>query len=507
MTTALRIHKLLLFSVVLFVSAARIDAQAAPAKASLASNTAPPAMMIPLTTNSATAKEHFMLGLRAADVGQGTEARAHFLEAVSADPSFALAHLYTAFNANSTAEFRAHLEQAASLASKASPAERLMIEITQRGFANDPAGQLVLAQQLVSAAPNNPRALMRLAGIQTALGRPAAARATLEKAIKAAPRFAPAYIQLGNSYLTVEPRDPAKGATYIRRALNIEPNAAYTHDFMGDAYRANNDLVKARAEYTRQAELDPTHAIAFQQRGHVNSFLGKYAEARADYDKSISLGAPSEKVSFPVYRALVNVYAGDPKAAEQELEALVTTIDGMADLDGKAGAKIFALTTELSIALHNGHIDVAERAADQLRKLWNEEAEAGGSPEFRRTQQANIIYTDGMIAARKGDFAGARAKAQEFMKLVEPDKNPRKNEPAHEILGMADLLEKKYASAATHLAEGDPNSTYITYQRAVALEGAGKTAEARVLYRRVASTNFNSVDVALTKKDATAKAK
>jgi tetratricopeptide (TPR) repeat protein len=500
-----RLHQLLLFPTVLIFTAARIDAQAAKAKSSVAPS-APPAMMIPLTTSSAAAKEHFMLGLRAADVGQGREAREHFLEAVGADGSFALAHLYVALNANSTVEFRTHLEHAVSLASKASPAERLMIEIAQRGFANDPNGQLALAQQLVSAAPSNPRALMRLANVQFALGRPAAARATLERAIKAAPRFAPAYIQLGNSYLTVEPRDAAKGAVYIRRALNLEPNAPYTHDFMGDAYRANNDLEKARAEYTRQAELDPSHAIAYQQRGHVNSFLGKYAEARADYDKSVSLGDVNEKATFPVYRALVNVYAGDSKAAEQELETLVTTIDGM-DLQGKTGAKIFALTTELSIALHNGHIDVAERAADQLRKLWKEDAEAGGTAEYRRTQDANILYVDGMIAARKGDYAGARAKAQEYMKLVEPDKNPRKNEPAHEILGMADLLEKKYATAAAHLAEGDPNSTYITYQRAVALEAAGKTAEARALYRRVASTNFNSVDVALTKKDATSKAK
>jgi tetratricopeptide (TPR) repeat protein len=501
-----RLYQLLFLASVLICVASRVDAQAAAAKKS-AMPAAPPAMMVPLTTSSAPAKEHFMLGLRASDVGQGTEARAHFLEAVSADPNFALAHLYAALNANTTVEFRTHLDQAAALASKASLAERLMIQMAQRGFANDRVGQLAAAQELVSAAPSNPRALMRLANVQFALNRPTAARATLERAIKAAPTFAPAYIQLGNSYLTIEPRDVAKGAVYVRRALNLEPNEPYTHDFMGDAYRANNDLEKARAEYTRQAELDPSHAIAYQQRGHVNSFLGKYDEARADYDKSISLGDVNEKASYPAYRALVNVYAGDPKAAEQELEALATSIDGMAGLDGKANAKIFALTTELSIALHNGHIDVAERAADQLRKLWKEEAEAGGTPEFRRAQEANIIYIDGMIAARKGDYAGARAKAQEYMKLVEPDKNPRKNEAAHEILGMADLLEKKYASAAAHLAQGDPNSTYITYQRAVALEGAGKAAEARVLYRRVASTNFNSVDVALTKKDATSKSK
>jgi tetratricopeptide (TPR) repeat protein len=491
----LRFPQLLLFPAILICTVARLEAQPP----------APQAMMVPLTTTSASAKEHFMLGLRAADVGQQPQARAHFLEAVGADPSFALAHLYTAFNANSTLEYRTHLEHAGSLADKASPVERLMIQIEQRGFANDPNGQLELAQQLVKAAPGNPRALQTLASVQFSLGSTADARATLERAIKAAPNFAPVHIQLGNSYLTGASADPKKGLTHIRHALELEPNEPNSHDFMGDAYRANNQLEKARAEYTRMAELDPKRAIAFQQRGHVNSFLKNFAEARADYDKSIALGDVNEKAAYPVFRAFVNVYAGDPKAAERELEANVAAIDGM-DLQSKVGPKIGSLYPELQIALYNRHLDVADHAADQLRTLWRQEADAGGTPEYRRQQEANIIYIDGMLAAHKGDYNGARAKAREFMKLIEPSKNPRRNEPAHEMLGMTDLLQKNYAAALAHFAEADPNDIYVTYHRAQALEGAGKSAEARALYRRVANTNFNSAPIALTRRDATHRA-
>jgi len=505
MIARLRVRQLLFLPAILIFIASRTQAQAATARTSVGSNV-PPAMMVPLTTSSSSAREHFMLGLRAMDVGQAPEARAHFLEAVGADPSFALAHLYTAFNANSTLEYRTHLEHAGALADKASPVERLMIQIEQRGFANDLNGQLDLAEQLVKSAPSNPRALQTLANVQFALGHATDARATLERAIQAAPSFAPAHIQLGSSYLTVVPKDPAKGAAHIAHALKLEPNQPYTHDFMGDAYRANNQLEKARAEYTRMAELDPSSAIAFEQRGHVNSFLGKFPEARADYDKSVALGDPNEKASYPVYRALVNVYAGDPTAAERELEALVTAIDGM-DLPGKAGAKIFAFTNEFLIAFHNGDIDVASRAADQLRTLWRQEADAGGTPDFRRQQEANILYVDGYLAARKGDYPGARANAQEFMKLEEPVSNPRKNERAHDLLGIVDLLQRNYTAAAAHFAEADPNNVYSTYHRAQALEGAGKVGEAAVLYRQVAANNFNSVGVALTKREAARKVK
>jgi tetratricopeptide (TPR) repeat protein len=274
---------------------------------------------------------------------------------------------------------------------------------------------------------------------------------------------------------------------------------------MGDVYRAQNNLGAARAEYARMAELDPSRALAFQQRGHVNAFLGNFAEARADYDRAISLGDPDEKASYAVYRALTHVHAGDPAAAARELDQLVTTIDGM-NLPGAVGAKIFALDTQLQIALHHRHLDVAERAVDRLRVLWRQQAEMGQTADFRRRREADIAFREGLLAAYKGDYATARSKAQQYMQLREGDNNPRRNEPAHELLGLVELLQRNYAAAVTHFEQGDPNDPYVTYHKALALEGAGRTAEARELFRRVAANNFNSPGLALTKRDAARRA-
>jgi tetratricopeptide (TPR) repeat protein len=462
-------------------------------------------MMVPLTSSSTSAKNHFLLGLRALDIGTVPAARAHFERAVAADESFALAHLYSAFSAASIPSYRAHLERAVELADRASPAEQLMIRIERRGFAGDVNGQLDLAQQLVNVVPSNPRALQTLAGVQFTLGRVADARATLVRAIQAAPRFAPAHFQLGNSYLTIEPRDLAQAETHIRHGVDLEPNEANSHDFLGDVYRAQNRLAEARAEYTRMGELDPSRALAFQQRGHVNSFLGNFAEARADYDRAISLGSPDEKASYGVYRALTSVHAGDPAAAEQELERLLTTIDGL-NLPNASGAKIFALNTQFLIAVHHNHVDVAQRAVDRLRSLWQQQADEGRTVEFRRQTQANTAFVEGMLAVRKSDFDGARSKAREYMRLREAENNPRKNEAAHQLLGMADLAQGNAQAAVQHLEQGDPNDVYVTFVRAVALERAGRTAESRALYKRVAETNFNSAGLALTKREAARKA-
>jgi tetratricopeptide (TPR) repeat protein len=370
---------------------------------------------------------------------------------------------------------------------------------------NDVNRQLALAQQLVQLTPSDPRAYVSLANVQINAGRRADARATLERGAQIDPNFARTWVRLGNSYLFNEPRDVAKAEANIRRAVALQPNEPFVHDWMGDVYRAENNLPQARAEYTRMIELDPNRAAGYQQRGHVNSFLGNFAEARSDYDRAAALSEPTAKPFFESTRALVSVYEGNPGAAEAELERVVASIDGR-NIPNAVDAKIGALSDEARIAIHNRHFDVAQRAIDQLRPLLRQQAEMARSDAFKRGNEANIAYWEGMLAARRGDYATARAKAQAMMTQMAPDQSPRKNEYAHELLGMADLLQGNYEAAAGHFAQANPDDIYTVYHRALALEGAGRMAEAKPLFRQVAGYNFNGSDTALVKAEAARKA-
>jgi tetratricopeptide (TPR) repeat protein len=365
-------------------------------------------------------------------------------------------------------------------------------------------GQIAFAQQLVQLTPNDPRAYAYLAGAQFNAGQRAEARASLDRATQLDPSFAAGWVRIGNSYLQSEPRDLVKAGTFIRRAAALAPNEPFTHDYMGDLFRAENNLPQARAEYTRMIELDPSRAGGFQQRGHVNSFLGNFAEARADYARAVQLADPVTKPAFSVYGALVDVYAGDPSAAEAELERIAASVDAM-NIPNAHGAKIFALSEATLIALHNRHFDVAQRTIDQLKPIYRAQAEMGRSDAIRRANEAQIDYWEGMLAARRGDFTTARNEAREMMAKVAANQNPRKNEGAHELLGMADLLQGNFAAAIGHFDQANPDDVYVWYNRALALEGAGRTAEAKELFRRVAAWNFSSASVALVRKDAAAK--
>lgn len=459
------------------------------------------AHIIPVSTSVPAAEQHFVMGMLALDAEQNPVALKHFEEAIKADGAFAVAHLYAAVTTPSLSGYKTHLDHAASRAAGASPAEQLLIRTEQSAFANDLNGRLEAAQKLVALVPLEPRAHRVLARAQAALRRTAEQRQALAKAIELSPDFAALHVELGNSYTLLEPRNLNEAAVHIRHALALDPNASYVHDYMGDLYRATNELDKARAEYTRVIELSPESGLGFVQRGHVNTLIGNYPEARSDYDRAIGLADATVKPGFMAIRALVSAYAGDPASAEKELEDVFNAIDGIGHPNPN-GAKIANLNDQLLIAAHHKHFDVAQRAVDRLAVLWQKQAEIAGTPAMRGLAAASTAYNSGMLAIRKGDFAAGRARAKEYMNARQAENNPRKNEGAHALLAMADLFEGKAESAIPHFAEIPPENIYFAYYRAVALKKAGRAAEARPLFEHVANWNFTTAGVALTRKEA-----
>jgi Tfp pilus assembly protein PilF len=459
----------------------------------------------PVTTSSVEARAHFLEGLRELDLGRFIDANVHFKAAVAADPRFAFAYLNGAFTANSLDEFKRNLALAEQYAGGASPAERLQIQMARKAFDNDLAGQVALGQQLVQQYPKSPRAWLALAGAQIGLNQNEDARASIGKALDLSPRMYAAHAALGNDYIFGEPHDFTKALAHMQEAEALAPEESNAHLLVGDAYRAQRNLEKARDEYLRGHELDPKSAVLLVKAGHANTFLGDYAAARADYDSAMAVGRANEKAAYAPFRAYVSVYAGDPAAAIAELNTLVASVDGMGVPDPKAN-KVAALTNVVVIATHTRNRAAAERALNQLKPLLMQQADETGNTAFKRGQEAQIAYLEGWIAARRGDYAGAQKQADRIDQLLAPDANPRKLEPMHQLEGFIALYQGKYAAAAAHLRQGNLLDPYIKYQFAVATEGAGDAVQAKKLFREIAEYNFNALGFALVRKDAIQKA-
>ena len=459
----------------------------------------------PITTASAEAREHFLEGLRELDLGRFIDANVHFKAAVAADPDFAFAYLNAANTANSLADFKTNLALAQQHAAAASDAERLQIQMARKGFDNDLAGQLALGQQLVAKYPQSPRAWLALAGAQIGLNKNEDARASLAKALELSPKMYVAHATLGNDYIFGEPHDFTKALAHMQEAEALAPDESNAHLLVGDAYRAQRNLAKARDEYLRGHELDPKSAVLLVKAGHANTFLGDYTAARADYDSAMAVGRANEKAAYAPFRAFVSVYAGDPAGAIAELNRLVATVDGMGVPDPRAN-KVAALTNVVVIATHTKNRAAAEQALKQLEPLLMQQADEAANPAFTRGQQAQIAYLEGWWAARKGDYTAAKQQADRIGQLLAPDANPRKLEPMHQLEGFVALYQGKYQDAVAHFGKGNLLDPYIKYQLAVATQGAGDAAQAKQMFRDIAEYNFNALGFALIRKDAQQKA-
>jgi len=456
---------------------------------------------IPITTSSKEALALFEKGQFFLDVGRPQEANDLFKKALQLDPTFAYAHFNKALASASAPEFKQELD--AAVKNGKTEGEKLLAEISQTFISNDAKKRIELSEQLVKLYPESPRAWLALGGSQGSLNQNEAARKSFSKAVELKPDLVTGHIALAFNYLFGQPRDLKQAEIHMQKCTELAPKEAKCYENLGDVYRGMNKLEDARKQYTKALELDPTLSVVNLKKGHVNSFLGNYQEAFADYDKGIEGAKASNRINYANYRAFTHIHAGDANAAIQDLSKLVSSAGSLGLPADEAGAaKIFTLTNEATIALDKNLFDQSKSILKQLGTVQEETAKQVQDPNFARLQKAALVLFEGQLAARQGDFATAKAKAEENRKLMEADANPRKLEGYYGLLGLTALLQKDYKAAIENYKKSDLTVIYNKYHYAESLENAGQKSEAQQLYKDIAGWNFNSVDYALVRKDA-----
>lgn len=456
-----------------------------------------------VTTASDEARQEFTDGMNEFDFLRSDEAYEHFKRAIAADPNFALAELYAAraaSTAGSASEVNAHLKRAVELSKNASEIERLEIEADNALNSGNTDDAVKIATRMTEIDPKGARSWRELYDAYSAAGDEPKARTALEKAIEVAPQLAFLHGLISASYVQSEPSDYVKGEQAARKAVELAPNEAAAHDVLGDAVRAQGKLEDAAVEYTKQAELDPTQGDGYQQRAHVNSFLGRYKEARADYDAATAATTGNRKPGLAMYRAHVHLFEGNPKAAVEELAALDKAVDGM-NIPGALSVKRLIIGEESFIAFHFNMIPELERATAEENAIWAEQQKQLNTPDFTRQAAFNMALNEGYVAAAKGDYAAAKAKAAEAKQIRQVERNAAKDQPVHALLATIALKEKRWADVIKELDQASPQNRYGWYQRALALEELKQGAEAQKYYQMLANFYFNDPAIAIVRNE------
>lgn len=463
---------------------------------------------IPITTANEAARVDFLAGQELADMARPQKANELFRAAVEKDPTFAYAWLNIAFTGATANEFNSNVEKAMEHIAHASDGERMLIEIGSAFTDADNDKALEISKSLTETYPASPRAWLTLGNVLSGRQENEAAREAYAKALELDPNMYAAHSAIAFDYLFQEPRDFAKAKEHFEHCVALMPEEAKGYEFLGDTYRAMGELETARASYSSALEKDPGLGVAALKKGHINSFLGNFDEARADYDIGIENAASTfNEGTYAVYRAFVPLHAGAPGDAIAELVAIA---EGASDLDVREDERIsiqmFALSQAAAIALHHEMFEGLKEILAALESVRQENIELVGDPDFTRGQEANRLWWKARAAAWMGEIDAAKETLEEHKALQEPVRSPTRFQGYHQVLGEIALKQGNFDEAVTHLEQANQANIYVKYLLASAQEGAGNAEEAKRLFTEVANFNFNSVGFALVRRDAMAKA-
>ena len=460
-------------------------------------NTQEKASGLLFTTSSNEAKSYFSQGLKYNDLGDSRRAREAFQKATEQDPKLAVAYIYRANNAVTPQEFAENLKKAKENLSTASDWEKLFYDFTETFLTDDFNKRLASAQKMVAMFPDMARSYVYLGEAYGNRKDFVQARQNYEKAISADPTWPMGYIALANSYLFEEPRDFKKVEENANKLITLSPTAS-AYILLGDAYRAQNNLQKARDNYSKAVEMDMESPAGFYKRGHANTYLGDYENARTDYEQAGKLDIIPAFAKQ--YIAFTYLYQDDPKKA---LEVLMDEAEQMnqAGDDKATSAKFELLNIAAQIAFHINDAQSLQAIVESAGPLSEEIGNSIATEEAKRSLKADQLYWKGILKTMSNDFMDAATKANEMKTVLEPIQNPRKLEGYEELMGHISYQQKDYKTAIDHFEKTNMQNVYDKYWLAKAYEAAGKEEKAAAIYKELANYNFNNVGYALVRNE------
>jgi len=442
---------------------------------------APPEKKIPVTTASTEALQSFREGQLLVDNLRLTDALPHFEKALSLDPDFALAHLYAAQSATNAKTFFEHMDRAAQLATNASRGEQLWITGARAGAYGDAASQRTLFKELAAAFPGDERALTLLGLSYFAQQEWQEAVTFLKKATTVNPDFAPAYNQLGYAYRFLNRY--AEAEKTFSRYTQLIPDDPNPYDSYAELLLKMGRFDDAILQYRKALSANAQFANSFAGIAAALAYQGNYEEATKETEKALaSARNDGERRAAMFTMAVISMDAGQ---GERALEWIGKQYD-VAHAINDAAAMAGDLVLKGNVHLNAGN---AEEALKCYQGALDLISHADLAPQVKENASLIYHYNAGRAAVVRGDLPTAEAEAGKLLTGAEAKNNANQVRLAHEVAGMIALARKEFAKAAEELSRANQQDPANLYRLAQALQGQGKTSEARKAAEQAARFN------------------
>jgi tetratricopeptide (TPR) repeat protein len=281
--------------------------------------------VVKVTTPSWEALQYLAMGQERRQAGRFKEAEGFYNLAIEKDPHFASAKgalgLILIQFMNQKEKGQEMLRQALQDAEGLPQQEYLMIKAVNKWYVDEDYNGALEGYRLVRelypdlwTAYNNPGVILR------GLGQFDEAIAMFEKAAELHPRGSTPLANLWFTHLNYK-KNPRAAEDIARRLIELAPEIAFPHHFLGYSLAAQARYEEALKAYRKTTEIEPNHPYGRPNLAHLLLVTGKSEEAIEHYREVRVLVGQGQihgtYVSSSLDLAIASKFAGDEEMAKK----------------------------------------------------------------------------------------------------------------------------------------------------------------------------------------------
>lgn len=449
---------------------------------------------IPITTSSKEALDYFLKGRDKLENFENKAAALLFEQAIAADSNFAMAYLYRSLTGGGLEVRMSNLEEAITRAKDVSEGEQNYILRVQAYYTGNSPQEKEYLDKLVTDFPFDKRVRFDLANYYYNNKDYQNALEQFSKSAELDALYAPAYNMIGYTQSKLSNYDEAANA--FKNYIKLNPDSPNGYDSYAELLLSMGMYDQSIAQYNKALELDPHFPYSFVGLGNNYVFLGDYDTARKYYQQYY------DNASFPGARYEALNLEAISYIHEGKIEKALSVYHQYCDLAKKendAYHSVMGLASQGMVYAECGNPKKAMEHYDEaIELLWKSDMNETVKENLMNTSSLWHLYALGV----NGEFKKAETDEKVCMQNAKIRNNPQELAFLNSVCGYLDYKKGKIDEAMKHFSKANPEDPITLYYDALCHQNKGDLQNAHRLYQKIATSNTNSLNLALVRNKA-----
>jgi tetratricopeptide (TPR) repeat protein len=441
---------------------------------------------MPVTTASAKARDLYERAMTDYENLHLERANIGWRAAVEADPNFALAQAWIAFNSRTPAEASAAREKAKALAVKTTTGEQLMIKWMTSVQENNFIAGIEAMNDMLLMYPKDKRVIYLAANWLLVENSNEQAEKLLKRALSLDKNYAAALNDLG--YIYARDREFSQAFAAMERYVAVLPKEPNPQDSYAEILRMAGNFDGALEHYRDALKIDPNFVSSQLGLGDTYALMGDQTRARAEYDKAIQdAHTDADRLDYSLQRAMTWVREGNYAEADKAYAAVAEKAHAQ-DIDLEEAQAYRAMSmyqTDDAAALK--YLASAEDALSHPSQIATSD----------REEERSRILRYRVVRAAHADNRELAGKAlEQLQNMADSSRSTVIQNSYHGAAGAVLMDQKKFADAIAQLEEDTDNPCTLE-MLAHAYSETGASDKMHEISARLAGTNLPTIEQAM----------